>query len=115
MCIRDRLLDKGCTTNLKGFKVDEKSTEGLIRFDDEFNLKFEPKKSVVKNSENKTKSAAIYCPKCKKGTILKGQNAYGCSNHKNGCNFIYPFSKLREIANGKKITRSLFLEILNTK
>ena len=110
-----RLLDKGCTTNLKGFKVDEKSTEGLIRFDDEFNLKFEPKKSVVKNSENKTKSAAIYCPKCKKGTILKGQNAYGCSNHKNGCNFIYPFSKIREIANGKKLTRSLFLEILNTK
>ncbi len=109
-----RLLDKGCTTNLKGFKVDEKSTEGLIRFDDEFSLKFEPKKDLQKNSENKTKSEKIICPKCKKGNILKGQNAYGCSNYKKGCDFVYPFTKLREKANGQKLTKELVLEILNS-
>ncbi len=38
-----RLIDKGCTTNLKGFKSDAGSVEGLIRFDENFNLKLETK------------------------------------------------------------------------
>ena len=35
----------------------------------------------------------VVCPKCKKGTILKGRTAYGCSNYKNGCDFLVPFDK----------------------
>ena len=31
------------------------------------------------------------CPKCGKGTIIKGKTAYGCSNWKNGCDFRLPF------------------------
>lgn len=31
------------------------------------------------------------CPKCGKGTIIKGKTAYGCSNWKNGCDFRQPF------------------------
>lgn len=30
------------------------------------------------------------CPKCGKGTIIKGKTAYGCSNWKNGCDFRQP-------------------------
>jgi DNA topoisomerase-3 len=33
------------------------------------------------------------CPLCKKGTIIKGNNAYGCSEWKNGCPFRINFSK----------------------
>lgn len=31
------------------------------------------------------------CPVCKKGTIIKGNTAYGCSEWRNGCNFRKPF------------------------
>ena len=30
------------------------------------------------------------CPKCGKGTIIKGKTAYGCSNWKDGCDFRQP-------------------------
>ncbi|MDD2286248.1 MAG: DNA topoisomerase 3 [Paludibacter sp.] len=32
------------------------------------------------------------CPLCRKGHILKGNTAYGCSEWKNGCGFRQPFS-----------------------
>ncbi len=32
------------------------------------------------------------CPKCSKGTLLKGKAAYGCSNYKTGCSFRLPFA-----------------------
>ena len=31
------------------------------------------------------------CPVCKKGTVIRGNSAYGCSEWKNGCNFRQPF------------------------
>lgn len=31
------------------------------------------------------------CPKCQEGTLLKGKEAYGCSNWKTGCTFRLPF------------------------
>ena len=31
------------------------------------------------------------CPECGKGHIIKGKNAYGCSNWKEGCKFVLPF------------------------
>ncbi|KGL63571.1 type IA DNA topoisomerase [Polaribacter sp. Hel1_85] len=42
-----RLIDKGCTTNLKGFTTDTGKVEGLIRFDENFSLKLEPKSTVI--------------------------------------------------------------------
>ncbi|MGM9758968.1 MAG: DNA topoisomerase 3 [Parabacteroides sp.] len=30
---------------------------------------------------------SLVCPVCKKGTILRGRTAYGCSEYKNGCTF----------------------------
>ena len=32
------------------------------------------------------------CPLCAKGTIIKGNTAYGCSNWKNGCTYRQPFT-----------------------
>jgi DNA topoisomerase-3 len=31
------------------------------------------------------------CPECGKGTLLKGNSAYGCSRWKEGCSFRKPF------------------------
>lgn len=62
------------------------------------------KKEKVENTpqatqENKGKTTIIpndeligkVCPECGKGHIIKGKNAYGCSNWKEGCKFVLPF------------------------
>ncbi|WP_405566641.1 DNA topoisomerase 3 [Polaribacter sp. Asnod6-C07] len=108
-----RLLDKGCTTNLKGFKNDTGSIEGLIRFDDDFNLKLEPKVKTVPSNAVKKSSDKIICPKCKKGTILKGKTAYGCSEYKTGCDFVFTFENIKKMANGRPLTKELVLEIIS--
>ncbi|MHC9087337.1 type IA DNA topoisomerase [Tenacibaculum sp. IMCC1] len=115
-----RLLDKGCTTNLKGFKQKGEKVEGLVRFDDNFNLKFEPKKGITTKEEitssqtPRNDSEKITCPKCNKGTVLKGKSAYGCSEYKNGCDFVFTFENIKKMANGQPLTKELVLEILSS-
>ena len=108
-----RLIDKGCTTNLKGFKTDAGSTEGLIRFDDSFTLKLEPKKQPISKEAVEKSSDKIACPKCKKGRILKGKTAYGCSDYKTGCNFVFTFANIKKMANGRPLTKELVLKIIS--
>ena len=103
-----RLFQKGSTVNLKGFKINNNSVEGLVRFDENFKLKLEPKKGKVQvksNSEDNT------CPKCNKGTILKGKTAYGCSEYKAGCDFRFSFDEIREKAKGQPLTKDLVFKI----
>ncbi|WP_415865995.1 DNA topoisomerase [Thalassobellus suaedae] len=64
-----RLLQKGSTVNLKGFKSDAGVVEGLLRFDEDFKLKLEPKQISAKAKPNE-----LICPKCKKGTVIKGHS-----------------------------------------
>ena len=110
-----RLISKGYTTNLKGFKIDGKSTEGLLRFDDNFVIKFEPKKNIEaqKKDAETSSTSKIPCPKCNSGNILKGKTAYGCSNYKKGCDFVFSFVDIKKIANGKPLTKELVLEIIS--
>ena len=103
-----RLFQKGSTVNLKGFKINNTSVEGLVRFDENFKLKLEPKKGKVQvksNSEDNT------CPKCNKGTILKGKTAYGCSEYIAGCDFRFSFDIIREKAKGQPLTKDLVFKI----
>ena len=102
-----RLLQKGSTVNLKDFKISTGSVEGLLRFDDNFKLKFESKNKSVKDAPEE-----LVCPKCKKGTVIKGNTAYGCSNYKSGCDFKVTFDVVREKINGKKPTKELVFSIL---
>lgn len=104
-----RLLQKGSTVNLKGFKTDSGAVEGLLRFDDDFKLVLEPKKK-----KQAIIPETITCPKCKQGTIVKGQTAYGCTKYNKGCNFLLPFNVLREKATGKTMTKELVFEIIQT-
>jgi DNA topoisomerase-3 len=106
-----RLLQKGSTVNLKGFKSPSGDREGLIRFDEQFQLILEEKKegSPQKSTSNPD---TIPCPLCKKGTVIKGQLAYGCSAYKEGCSFRYPFETLRLKANQKPLTKELVISLL---
>ncbi len=116
-----RLLQKGCTVNLKGFRSDAGKVEGLVRFDDNFNLKFEERTIVKKNeipaSAGMTPNIPdkLSCPKCKNGIILKGKSAYGCSNYKIGCDFVFSFDAIRKKAAGKPLSKELVYTILNGK
>ena len=110
-----RLIDKGCTTNLKGFMLDASSVEGLIRFDNDFNLKLEPKQKVILSTPKEVilQPEKISCPKCKKGVIIRGSTAYGCSDYKTGCDFRFTFENLKKIANGKPLTKEFVIKTLN--
>lgn len=102
-----RLLDKGQTSNLKGFKDENGSIEGFLHFDTDFKILLEPQKIDKETKE------VIPCPQCKVGTVIKGGSAYGCSRYKEGCTFRYPFATIKKIANGQPLTKSLVLDIIN--
>ena len=55
---------------------------------------------TAKRASTKSKSITDQtCPKCKKGKLLKGKAAYGCSAYKTGCTFRLPFKfKEKEIS-----------------
>ncbi len=61
--------------------------------------KSSPKKSKPKDDE----PAVIYCPKCKKGTMLKGKTAFGCSEYKGGCTFKVMFEQYGKTLTDKQI------------
>jgi len=103
-----RLLTKGSTVNLKGFKSNEGTAEGLIRFDDNFNLVLEPKKGKVTKIPDE-----IRCPKCKKGNILKGNKAYGCSEFKSSCDFMISFDTIRQKAADRPLTKELVFQLIH--
>lgn len=102
-----RLLQKGSTVNLKDFKANTGIVEGLLRFDENFKLVLEPKKII--SNENSTIFA---CPKCNKGTIIKGNTAYGCNAFKSGCDFKVSFEVVREKLKDQKPTKELVYSIL---
>lgn len=102
-----RLLQKGSTVNLKDFKTDTGIIEGLLRFDENFQLVLEPKKTI-----EKVPSDVLSCPKCQKGTIIKGNTAYGCSEYKSGCDFKVTFEVIREKLQNQKATKELVYAIL---
>jgi DNA topoisomerase-3 len=106
-----RLVQKGSTVNIKGFKTESGTVEGLIRFEENYKLKLEPKKTAAKAATQET-SDSLTCPKCKKGTILKGKTAYGCAEYKSGCDFKVTFDDVRAKLKDQKPTKELVYSIL---
>ena len=103
-----RLLQKGSTVNLTHFKTETGVVEGLLRFDENFKLILEPKKTLAKAVPD-----TLTCPRCKKGTVLKGKTAYGCSDYKSGCAFKVTFDEVRGKLKDQKPTKELVYRILN--
>ncbi len=50
-----------------------------------------PNQTEVKRTGPKEITSSV-CPKCKKGSFLKGKTSYGCSNYKAGCAMLLPFA-----------------------
>lgn len=105
----ERLVDKKATTNIKGFVINGAKTEGKIVFTENFDLKLELKTPA----SIKSKASMPNCPKCKKGTLIKGKTAYGCSEWKQGCDFTFLFSDIKKKAAGKALTKELVMEIIS--
>jgi len=93
-----KLLKKGQTDLLKGFKISGNKANAYLSFDDNFKIKLIPEK---------TKSDGLICPRCKTHEIIKGKTAFGCSSYGKECDFLLPFSKLKELANGQELTKEL--------
>ncbi|MCQ2287737.1 MAG: DNA topoisomerase 3 [Muribaculaceae bacterium] len=58
-----------------------------------------PKKPKSPAGEKKTRAPRIKsieeitCPVCGKGHMVKGKTAYGCSEYRNGCKTVFPFTE----------------------
>ena len=64
----------------------------------------ESKKSSTKKGTAKDEEpAVITCPKCKKGKMLKGKTAFGCSEYKEGCTFKVMFEQFGKTLSDKQI------------
>ncbi|MEO9853552.1 MAG: DNA topoisomerase 3 [Reichenbachiella sp.] len=104
-----RLVEKNATTKIKGFVLDGQKVEGILKLSDSFDIQFENKSPMP----IKQKGDMPACPKCGKGTLIKGQTAYGCSDWKSGCDFRFTFDDIKTKANGKPLSRELVLEIIS--
>ena len=56
-------------------------------------------------SKRKTKPKEITCPLCKKGSIIRGKTAYGCSGYKEGCTFRLPYETYGENLNDTELNK----------
>jgi DNA topoisomerase-3 len=61
-------------------------------------------KAQPKKEKTEAKGQVVVtCPKCKKGNMLKGNRAYGCSEYKSGCNFTVMFEQFGVTLSDKQI------------
>jgi len=102
-----RILEKGETTLLKGFKRNGEKVNGQVKLMEDFTLS-------LKEKEEHPKDGKLICPKCKTGEIIKGQSAFGCNRWKVGCDFKMSFEEIRTKAKGKEMTKALVRSILNS-
>jgi len=110
-----RLVEKGSTAKLKGFITNDGKTDGIISFDKNQQLTFkstDDKLSTVKSSKAKPTEMPP-CPKCKKGRLIKGKTAYGCTRWKSGCGLRFSFADIKKKAAGQKLTKALVLKIIS--
>ena len=107
-----RLIRHGATIQLKGFRENNQKVNGRLRFDNEYQLRFEKHVEKILSEEKKSKKKSLSCPKCKAGVVIKGKTAYGCSRWKEDCDFRVAFAEVREKAGTRKLTEALVKRIL---
>ena len=90
------LLSKGKTPLIKGMQFGDNKVDGWFVLNAQSVPEFE-------QAEEKQ----LQCPACKNGSIIKGRQAFGCTNYKNGCRFLVPF-----VINGKTINESMVGQLI---
>ena len=85
------------------------------------NVKFAEEKTIAivedkpkQKKVEKTLLEGSQCPKCKKGEVIKGNTAYGCTQFKEGCDFKVPFEFMSKKLTDKQLT-DLILKGKTTK
>jgi DNA topoisomerase-3 len=109
-----RLVDKGSTVKLKGFKTGNSKVDGQIVVGENKQVVFQQTGSsplVVQKTTTNVSDMPV-CPKCRKGKLIRGKTAYGCSLWKTGCDFRYSFEEIKKKAAGQKMTKDLVLNII---
>lgn len=86
-----------------------KREQWVLRIESVEDVKPEKPASKVKDKET-VKNEPIVCPRCGKGTMVKGKSAWGCSEYKNGCKTLIPFE-----FKGIKIGERLFEQLVKKR
>jgi DNA topoisomerase-3 len=84
-------------------KADEKKPETEKTEKEKKPRSDEAKKPAKKSAAQNEAPPVITCPKCGKGTMLKGKTAFGCSEYKNGCAFKVLFEQYGKVLSDKQI------------
>lgn len=72
--------------------------------------KLQQHSSPVKRSSASKKSEFGHCPRCGKGNIIEGRQAYGCNQYRSGCVFNFP-----KQVSGKKLTVKQVRDLANKR
>ncbi len=88
-----KLLKTGKTATLKGFKKNNTKINGYLAFSKLQTIEF-----IADKIDPST------CPKCKKGTLLKGKTAFGCSRYAENCSFTYSYTTIKEKLQGREFS-----------
>ncbi len=99
----ESLILKGKTPVIKGFSLNDAKVNGIVSFDDNYELRLEEEKKQE-----------LLCPKCKTGKMLQGKSAWGCSNYANGCKTVIPFEFLKKTITEKNMEDLVFKGKTNT-
>ena len=65
------------------------------------------KEKTTGQPETAAVSAKPVCPICKKGSILRGKTAYGCSEYKNGCTFRMDYATYGEGLSDEELIKAI--------
>lgn len=113
-----RLLQKGETVRLKGFLNEQgEKVAGILYLNAQQHVQWRAANSKKQSQPSKEKKTTppndqLHCPQCQQGLIIKGQTAYGCSHWNKGCNFRYPFERLRQEAGNQPLSKELVIQLL---
>ena len=66
------------------------------------------KEKAEKAAQTEAVQQPLLCPLCKKGTILRGKTAYGCSEWKAGCTFRLAFNEAGENLTDEELKKILY-------
>ena len=91
----------------------KKENRKIISIEEDKPIEEKSEKSTEKKVATSTKrenEELILCPKCKKGKMLKGKAAFGCSEYKSGCNFKVEFNLF-----GKNLTDNQILSLIQKR
>ncbi len=104
-------IEKRKTAQIKGFLKNNQKVNGSILLLDDFSVSLQIEQAKEPESLKPViENPILVCPVCKKGKLLKGNNAWGCNRYKEGCKFIIPFNDLMQ----KFRSSDLTVEILSS-